>query len=161
MAPPPTPNPSKLTCNLLPWPALGTVLVPRRLGLSSLRVRPSETAPPRLRSLPSPATMSGPLWFLVQSSCRTAVRGMKGCFPLSVNGLFLCFDLQGVQIIVFPEDGIHGFNFTRTSIYPFLDFLPPPYLVRWNPCLEPHRFHDTEVCKGTSLPPQEVGGSRR
>uniref|UniRef100_A0A8C9BDJ0 Biotinidase n=1 Tax=Phocoena sinus TaxID=42100 RepID=A0A8C9BDJ0_PHOSS len=52
---------------------------------------------------------------------------------------------KGVQIIVFPEDGIHGFNFTRTSIYPFLDFLPSPYLVRWNPCLEPHRFHDTEV----------------
>uniref|UniRef100_A0A673SQW6 Biotinidase n=1 Tax=Suricata suricatta TaxID=37032 RepID=A0A673SQW6_SURSU len=52
---------------------------------------------------------------------------------------------KGVQIIVFPEDGIHGFNFTRTSIYPFLDFMPSPQLVRWNPCLEPHRFNDTEV----------------
>ncbi|XP_033612882.1 biotinidase isoform X4 [Fukomys damarensis] len=51
---------------------------------------------------------------------------------------------KGVQIIVFPEDGIHGFNFTRTSIYPFLDFMPSPQLVRWNPCLEPHRFNDTE-----------------
>ncbi|XP_024603443.1 biotinidase isoform X1 [Neophocaena asiaeorientalis asiaeorientalis] len=57
---------------------------------------------------------------------------------------------KGVQIIVFPEDGIHGFNFTRTSIYPFLDFLPSPYLVRWNPCLEPHRFHDTEVLQRLS-----------
>uniref|UniRef100_A0A7N5KLT3 Biotinidase n=1 Tax=Ailuropoda melanoleuca TaxID=9646 RepID=A0A7N5KLT3_AILME len=52
---------------------------------------------------------------------------------------------KGVQIIVFPEDGIHGFNFTRTSVYPFLDFMPSPRLVRWNPCLEPHRFTDTEV----------------
>ncbi|XP_054947231.1 biotinidase isoform X3 [Physeter macrocephalus] len=57
---------------------------------------------------------------------------------------------KGVQIIVFPEDGIHGFNFTRTSIYPFLDFMPSPHLVRWNPCLEPHRFHDTEVLQRLS-----------
>lgn len=57
---------------------------------------------------------------------------------------------KGVQIIVFPEDGIHGFNFTRTSIYPYLDFMPPPQLVRWNPCLEPHRFSDTEVLQRLS-----------
>lgn len=57
---------------------------------------------------------------------------------------------KGVQIIVFPEDGIHGFNFTRTSIYPFLDFMPSPQLVRWNPCLEPHRFNDTEVLQRLS-----------
>ncbi|OWK05830.1 BTD, partial [Cervus elaphus hippelaphus] len=54
------------------------------------------------------------------------------------------YEQQGAQIIVFPEDGIHGFNFTRTSIYPFLDFMPSPHSVRWNPCLEPHRFNDTE-----------------
>ncbi|KAM6223852.1 biotinidase [Rhynchocyon petersi] len=58
--------------------------------------------------------------------------------------------LQGAQIIVFPEDGIHGFNFTRTSIYPFLDFMPSPHLVKWNPCLEPHRFNDTEVLQRLS-----------
>ncbi|KAM4856246.1 biotinidase isoform X1 [Urocitellus parryii] len=57
---------------------------------------------------------------------------------------------KGVQIIVFPEDGIHGFNFTRTSIYPFLDFMPSPQLVKWNPCLEPHRFNDTEVLQRLS-----------
>lgn len=55
-----------------------------------------------------------------------------------------------MQIIVFPEDGIHGFNFTRTSIYPFLDFMPSPKLVRWNPCLEPFRFNDTEVGEESS-----------
>uniref|UniRef100_A0A8D1IXK0 Biotinidase n=1 Tax=Sus scrofa TaxID=9823 RepID=A0A8D1IXK0_PIG len=58
---------------------------------------------------------------------------------------------KGVQIIVFPEDGIHGFNFTRISIYPFLDLMPSPHLDKWNPCLEPQRFNDTEVCEGTSL----------
>lgn len=57
---------------------------------------------------------------------------------------------KGVQIIVFPEDGIHGFNFTRMSIYPFLDFMPSPQLVKWNPCLEPHRFNDTEVLQRLS-----------
>ncbi|XP_054451421.1 biotinidase isoform X2 [Pteronotus mesoamericanus] len=57
---------------------------------------------------------------------------------------------KGVQIIVFPEDGIHGFNFTRTSIYPYLDFMPSPQLVRWNPCLEPRRFNDTEVLQRLS-----------
>lgn len=57
---------------------------------------------------------------------------------------------QAAQIIVFPEDGIHGFNFTRTSIYPFLDFMPDPQAVQWSPCLEPHRFNDTEVLQRLS-----------
>lgn len=70
--------------------------------------------------------------------------GSEGrALPLPHGTLSFCF--QGVQIIVFPEDGIHGFNFTRTSVYPFLDFMPSPKLVRWNPCLEPFRFNDTEV----------------
>lgn len=57
---------------------------------------------------------------------------------------------KGAQILVFPEDGLHGFNFTRPSIYPFLDFLPHPPLLSWNPCLEPHRFNDTEVLQRLS-----------
>uniref|UniRef100_A0A8I5U6F5 Biotinidase n=1 Tax=Pongo abelii TaxID=9601 RepID=A0A8I5U6F5_PONAB len=69
---------------------------------------------------------------------------------------------KGVQIIVFPEDGIHGFNFTRTSIYPFLDFMPSPQVVRWNPCLEPHRFSDTEGSLGgqTRAQRQKLPGGR-
>uniref|UniRef100_A0A8C3YRU9 Biotinidase n=1 Tax=Catagonus wagneri TaxID=51154 RepID=A0A8C3YRU9_9CETA len=63
---------------------------------------------------------------------------------------------KGVQIIVFPEDGIHGFNFTRTSIYPFLDFMPSPHLNKWNPCLEPQRFSDTEVGPAFLLSRQEA-----
>ncbi|XP_075068402.1 biotinidase [Mixophyes fleayi] len=57
---------------------------------------------------------------------------------------------KGVQIIVFPEDGIHGFNYSRLSIYPYLDFLPPPHLLPWNPCLEPDKFQDTEVLQRLS-----------
>ncbi|XP_044306616.1 biotinidase isoform X2 [Varanus komodoensis] len=52
---------------------------------------------------------------------------------------------QGAQIIIFPEDGIQGFNFTRTSIYPYLDFIPYPDSVTWNPCKEAYLFNDTEV----------------
>ncbi|KAE8596630.1 hypothetical protein XENTR_v10016185 [Xenopus tropicalis] len=57
---------------------------------------------------------------------------------------------RGAQIIVFPEDGIHGFNYTRQSIYPYLDFLPPSHLLPWNPCQEPDRFSDTEVLQRLS-----------
>ncbi|KAM8967087.1 biotinidase [Pelodytes ibericus] len=57
---------------------------------------------------------------------------------------------KGAQIIVFPEDGIHGFNYTRESIYPYLDFVPPSHLLPWNPCLEPQRFLDTEVLQRLS-----------
>ncbi|NXA40102.1 BTD Biotinidase, partial [Eudromia elegans] len=57
---------------------------------------------------------------------------------------------QGAQIIVFPEDGIHGFNFTRRSIYPYLDLFLPVHSVEWNPCREPHLFNDTEVLQRLS-----------
>ncbi|XP_077159474.1 biotinidase [Paroedura picta] len=52
---------------------------------------------------------------------------------------------QGAKIIVFPEDGVQGFNFTRTSIYPYLDFIPDPESLTWNPCKEESLFKDTEV----------------
>ncbi|KAG9476195.1 hypothetical protein GDO78_002988 [Eleutherodactylus coqui] len=57
---------------------------------------------------------------------------------------------RGVEIIVFPEDGIHGFNYSRASIFPFLDYLPPPALLPWNPCVEQKRFQDTEVLQRLS-----------
>ncbi|XP_062984664.1 biotinidase isoform X2 [Elgaria multicarinata webbii] len=52
---------------------------------------------------------------------------------------------QRAQIIIFPEDGIQGFNFTRTSIYPYLDFIPYPDSGTWNPCKGAYLFNDTEV----------------
>ncbi|NXG32108.1 BTD Biotinidase, partial [Dromaius novaehollandiae] len=57
---------------------------------------------------------------------------------------------QGAQIIVFPEDGIHGFNFTRRSIYPYLDLVLHSQSVKWNPCREPYLFNDTEVLQRLS-----------
>ncbi|NWX98834.1 BTD Biotinidase, partial [Nothoprocta ornata] len=57
---------------------------------------------------------------------------------------------QGTQIIVFPEDGIHGFNFTRRSIYPYLDLFLPAHSVEWNPCRQPRLFNDTEVLQRLS-----------
>ncbi|KFQ33850.1 Biotinidase, partial [Merops nubicus] len=57
---------------------------------------------------------------------------------------------QGAQMIVFPEDGIHGFNFSRSSIYPYLDFVLHSGSVKWNPCREPHLFNDTEVLQRLS-----------
>ncbi|XP_076865994.1 biotinidase-like [Brachyhypopomus gauderio] len=52
---------------------------------------------------------------------------------------------QGVQIIVFPEDGIHGFNYTRASIASYLETVPDPEVVTWSPCADPERFSNTEV----------------
>nr|XP_054495104.1 biotinidase [Agelaius phoeniceus] len=57
---------------------------------------------------------------------------------------------QGADIIVFPEDGIHGFNFTRSSIYPYLDFIPHSHSGKWNPCREPYLYNDTEVVQRLS-----------
>lgn len=52
---------------------------------------------------------------------------------------------QGAQILVFPEDAIHGFNFTRASIKGYLEVVPDPATMTWNPCLESKRFRNTEV----------------
>ncbi|KAJ8273905.1 hypothetical protein GJAV_G00106780 [Gymnothorax javanicus] len=51
----------------------------------------------------------------------------------------------GAQIIVFPEDGIHSFNFSRESIVGYLEMVPDPTVVTWNPCSDPSRFPNTEV----------------
>ncbi|XP_064410944.1 biotinidase [Latimeria chalumnae] len=62
---------------------------------------------------------------------------------------------QGVQIIVFPEDGIHGLNYSRESIYHFLETIPDPRSVKWNPCLEPQAFNNTEVLQRLSCMAKE------
>lgn len=57
---------------------------------------------------------------------------------------------QGAQIIVFPEDAIHGFNFSRSSISGYLESVPDPKEITWSPCADPHRFPDTEVLQHLS-----------
>ncbi|XP_019745264.1 biotinidase isoform X1 [Hippocampus comes] len=52
---------------------------------------------------------------------------------------------QGAQIIVFPEDGLHGFNFSRSSISGYLETIPDPEKEKWNPCTESEKFNNTEV----------------
>lgn len=57
---------------------------------------------------------------------------------------------QGAQILVFPEDGLQGFNFSRTSIYSYLETIPDPQQESWNPCTEPGRYNNTEVLQRLS-----------
>ncbi|XP_029975953.1 biotinidase [Salarias fasciatus] len=58
--------------------------------------------------------------------------------------------LQGAQILVFPEDGLHGFNYTRSSISGFLETIPDPQRESWNPCTQPGRYNNTEVLQRLS-----------
>ncbi|MEQ2207183.1 hypothetical protein XENOCAPTIV_008438 [Xenoophorus captivus] len=60
--------------------------------------------------------------------------------------------LQGAQILVFPEDGIHGFNFTRSSISGYLETIPDPEQESWNPCAEPGRYNNTEGVRQLIFP---------
>ncbi|XP_062301634.1 biotinidase [Osmerus eperlanus] len=57
---------------------------------------------------------------------------------------------KGAQIIVFPEDGLHGFNFSRSSIAGYLETIPDPKKENWNPCTEPGRHAHTEVLQHLS-----------
>ncbi|KAM3597118.1 uncharacterized protein V6R79_026338 [Siganus canaliculatus] len=57
---------------------------------------------------------------------------------------------QGAQILVFPEDGLQGFNFSRSSISGYLETIPDPQQESWNPCTEPGRYNNTEVLQQLS-----------
>ena len=59
---------------------------------------------------------------------------------------------QGADIIVFPEDGLYGFDFTREHILPFLEIIPIPSQLQksWKPCQDPNRFANTEVLRELS-----------
>lgn len=52
---------------------------------------------------------------------------------------------QNSDIIIFPEDGIYGTGFSRNRIKPYLEFIPDPNQVQWNPCSDPDRYPFTEV----------------
>ncbi|XP_070777303.1 biotinidase [Enoplosus armatus] len=57
---------------------------------------------------------------------------------------------QGAQILVFPEDGLQGFNFSRSSISGYLETIPDPQQESWNPCTEPGKHNNTEVLQRLS-----------
>ncbi|XP_054619310.1 biotinidase [Dunckerocampus dactyliophorus] len=57
---------------------------------------------------------------------------------------------QGAHILVFPEGGLHGFNFSRSSISGYLETIPDPQEEHWNPCTEHGRFNNTEVLQQLS-----------
>ncbi|KAM8841326.1 biotinidase isoform 1-T2 [Spinachia spinachia] len=57
---------------------------------------------------------------------------------------------QGAQILVFPEDGLQGFNFSRSSISGYLETVPDPKQESWNPCTEPGKYNNTEVLQRLS-----------
>ncbi|KAK9526963.1 hypothetical protein VZT92_015633 [Zoarces viviparus] len=57
---------------------------------------------------------------------------------------------QGAQILVFPEDGLQGFNFSRSSISGYLETIPDPQQESWNPCTEPGKYNNTEVLQRLS-----------
>ncbi|XP_045913918.1 biotinidase-like [Micropterus dolomieu] len=58
--------------------------------------------------------------------------------------------LLGAQILVFPEDGLQGFDFSRSSISGYLETIPDPQQESWNPCTEPGRHNNTEVLQQLS-----------
>ncbi|KAL4221406.1 vascular non-inflammatory molecule [Mactra antiquata] len=53
---------------------------------------------------------------------------------------------KNVDILVFPEDGLYGWELkTREKMFHYLEPIPDPKLVQWNPCMEPMRFPQDEI----------------
>ncbi|XP_059157989.1 pantetheinase-like [Physella acuta] len=63
---------------------------------------------------------------------------------------------QSADIIVFPEDGLYGFTFTRESIYPYLEQIPDPRAESWSPCHAPDRHPNTDILRALSCVAMET-----
>ncbi|XP_034561410.1 biotinidase-like [Notolabrus celidotus] len=57
---------------------------------------------------------------------------------------------QGAQILVFPEVGLQGFYYSRSSVSGYLETIPDPKQESWNPCTEPQKYVNTEVLQQLS-----------
>ncbi|XP_072431799.1 biotinidase-like [Chiloscyllium punctatum] len=89
------------------------------------------------------AAVLNPPW-KIPSTRQGALRHMKKNLDIYQEQVFAA-SKQGAKIIVFPEDGLQGFQFNRTSIFPYLEPIPDPNVVHWNPCLHPTVYNGTEV----------------
>ncbi|XP_033727739.1 pantetheinase-like [Pecten maximus] len=52
---------------------------------------------------------------------------------------------QGVDILVFPENGIFGLGLSREDLAPYLENIIDPEKEVWNPCEDPQKHPNTEV----------------
>ena len=64
--------------------------------------------------------------------------------------MYLIRLFKGVQILVFPEDGIYGFDYTRKGIESYLEHIPNPAEETWTPCIEPGKYLNTEIQRNLS-----------
>ncbi|XP_069768862.1 biotinidase [Narcine bancroftii] len=83
-------------------------------------------------------------WPKIRPTRREALRHMKENLDLYRSQVYEA-GKQGAKIIVFPEDGLYGFDLTRDSIFPYLEPIPDPAVITWNPCLCPSTVNNTEV----------------
>nr|AXB88455.1 symplectin/biotinidase-like protein 1 [Chiroteuthis calyx] len=52
---------------------------------------------------------------------------------------------KGAKIIVFPEDGILGLDLDRITVKSYLEEIPNPRFVNWNPSETPNVYNGTEI----------------
>ena len=64
--------------------------------------------------------------------------------------MYLIRLFKGVQILVFPEDGIYGFDYTCKGIESYLEHIPNPAEETWTPCIEPGKYLNTEIQQNLS-----------
>ncbi|XP_067867829.1 biotinidase [Heterodontus francisci] len=81
---------------------------------------------------------------MIPTTRQAALRHMRENLDIYQEQVHAAHEL-GVKIIVFPEDGLNGFDFNRDTILPYLEPIPDPTVVKWNPCLHPTAFNNTEV----------------
>ncbi|KAL4219980.1 Pantetheinase-like [Mactra antiquata] len=52
---------------------------------------------------------------------------------------------MGAKLVVFPEYGLCGVEWNRTTFEPYLEEIVPVTVERWNPCTHPEKVNNTEI----------------